>query len=179
MDVLVGSRRAFARGRWRRGQQSSATRPRAPCLPALLTKVGEINSHPWCGERFASCWASGRSWTLGWIQSNMNPNQLVPPASLGKSERSDRSKKVSLQPARLREFDNRILCCTKRFYAYWLTKSVTAAVDGRGRRLKSATRGLRSVWGAKNSRGLVSPAHIPEVFNNFPRYSDENGFLLF
>jgi hypothetical protein len=33
----------------------------------------------------------------------MNPNQLVPPASLGKSERSDRSKKVSLQPARFRE----------------------------------------------------------------------------
>ena len=58
---------------------------------------------------FASCWASGRSWTLGWIQSNMNPNQLVPPASLGKSERSDRSKKVSLQPARFREFNNRIL----------------------------------------------------------------------
>ena len=106
---------------------------------------------------FASCWASGRSWTLGWIQSNMNPNQLVPPASLGKSERSDRSKKVSLQPARLREFDNRILCCTKRFYAYWLTKSVTAAVDGRGRRLKSAIRGLRSVWAAKNSRGFASP----------------------
>ena len=87
----------------------------------------------------------------------MNPNQLDPPASLGKSERSDRSKKVSLQPARLREFDNRILCCTKRFYAYWLTKSVTAAVDGRGRRLKSAIRGLRSVWAAKNSRGFASP----------------------
>ena len=93
----------------------------------------------------------------GRVRSSMNPNQLDPPASLGKSERSDRSKKVSLQPARLREFDNRILCCTKRFYAYWLTKSVTAAVDGRGRRLKSATRGLRSVWAAKNSRGLASP----------------------
>ena len=67
----------------------------------------------------------------------MNPNQLVPPASLGKSERSDRSKKVSLQPARLREFDNRILCCTKRFYAHWLAKSVTAAVDGGGKQWRA------------------------------------------
>eukprot|EP01047_Picozoa_sp_COSAG01_P035655 COSAG01_NODE_2749_length_7147_cov_21.077185_3_plen_87_part_00 len=63
----------------------------------------------------------------------MNPNQLDPPASLGKSERSDRSKKVSLQPARLREFNNRILCREERFYAHWLAKSVTAAVDGGGR----------------------------------------------
>ena len=64
---------------------------------------------------------------------------------------------MSLQPARLREFNNRILCRDERFYAHWLAKSVTAAVDRGGRRLKPAKRGCNRVWAAKNSRGFASP----------------------
>eukprot|EP01047_Picozoa_sp_COSAG01_P029225 COSAG01_NODE_1997_length_8691_cov_5.509777_5_plen_76_part_00 len=56
---------------------------------------------------------------------------------------------MSLQPARLCEFNNRILCRDERFYAHWLAKSVTAAVDGGGRRLKPARRRLHPRLGRK------------------------------
>jgi hypothetical protein len=106
---------------------------------------------------FASCWASGRSWTLGWIQSNMNPNQLVPPASLGKSERSDRSKKVSLQPARFREFNNRILFAQSVSTRTGLPNPLPPLQTEAANSGEPARRGWNSVCAAKNSRGFASP----------------------